>query len=68
MIHRAPWVAADPFAGSRLSPDPFSCWRVQHDPRSRQAVVEGFMPVVRELADRYRYGTEPLNDLVHLSG
>ena len=54
-------------AASREGTEPFSCWRVRYDQRSRQALVDEFMPVVCELADRYRQGTEPINDLVHLA-
>jgi DNA-directed RNA polymerase specialized sigma subunit len=67
MADRVRSLAAGPSAASRERTEPFSCWRARHDPRVRDALVDEFMPVVCELANRYRQGTEPLNDLVHLA-
>jgi RNA polymerase sigma-B factor len=67
MTDCGPPLAAGVSAASREGTEPFLCWRVQYDPGSRQALVDEFMPVVCELADRYRQGTEPINDLVHLA-
>ena len=67
MTDSAPRLAAGTSTAPRESTELFVCWRVRDDPRGRQALVDEFMPVVCELANRYRQGTEPLNDLVHLA-
>ena len=67
MTDSAPRLAAGTSAASRERTEPFACWRARYDPRSRQALVDEFMPVVCELANRYQQGIEPVNDLVHLA-
>jgi RNA polymerase sigma-B factor len=37
------------------------------DPAAREALVERFLPLARQLARRYQRGTEPLDDLVQVA-
>jgi RNA polymerase sigma-B factor len=38
-----------------------------HDPLAREALVERFLPLARQLARRYQRGGEPLDDLVQVA-
>ncbi|MGH2949290.1 MAG: SigB/SigF/SigG family RNA polymerase sigma factor [Solirubrobacteraceae bacterium] len=42
-------------------------YRREGDPAAREALVERFLPLARQLARRYQRGTEPLDDLVQVA-
>src|SRR3954454_7598057 len=45
----------------------FERWRRRADERSHAELVERHMPLVRQLARRYSYTSEPLDDLVQVA-
>src|SRR3954465_11578638 len=44
----------------------FDRWRRRGDERAHSELVERFLPLVRQLARRYSYTSEPLDDLVQV--
>ena len=45
----------------------FARYRGRHDLMAREELVERFLPLATQLAQRYRRGTEPLEDLVQVA-
>jgi RNA polymerase sigma-B factor len=56
-----------PSSGRRSTDALFREYRRSRDPATRDALVERFLPLARQLARRYQRGDEPFDDLVQVA-
>ena len=69
-----PGMSARAVRTSSLPPEPspdthelLARWHRDRDPRTRERIVQEFMPLARKLAGRYAKAPEPLEDLVQVA-
>jgi RNA polymerase sigma-B factor len=60
-------VESDRFARRLRERQLFARYRGRHDLTAREELVERFLPLATQLAQRYRRGAEPLEDLVQVA-